>query len=62
MSRHNVEYSWEFFANPPCSPPRDVLVIASLPYVVVSHNLRQCAIALSQLENVLLRVLEPLTS
>ena len=41
---------------------RDVLAITDLPYMVVSHDLGQCAIALSQLENALPRVLEPLTS
>ena len=41
---------------------RDVLAITDLPYMVVSHDLGQCAIALSQLENTLPRVLEPLTS
>ena len=40
----------------------DVSAITDLPYMVVSHDLGQCAIALSQLENVLLRVLESLTS
>ena len=40
---------------------RDVSVIADLPYMVVSHDSGQWHIALSQLENALLRVLEPLT-
>ena len=40
----------------------DVSAITNLPYMVVSHDLGQCAIPLSQLENMLLRVLEPLTS
>ena len=30
---------------------RDVSAITDLPYMVVSHDLGQCAIALSQLEN-----------
>ena len=41
---------------------RDVSAITDIPYMVVSHDLEQCAIALSQLENALPRVLEPLTS
>ena len=36
---------------------RDVSAITDLPYMVVSHDLGQCAIALSHLG-----VLEPLTS
>ena len=32
---------------------RDVLAITNLPYMVVSHDLGQCAFALSQLENAL---------
>ena len=39
---------------------RDVSAITDLPYMVVSHDLGQCAIALSQLENALPHVLEPL--
>ena len=50
---------------PPLALPHydthDVLVVTGLPYMVVSHDLRQCAITLSQLENALLHVLKPLT-
>ena len=41
---------------------RDVSAITDLPYMVVSHDLGQCVIALSQLENTLPCILEPLTS
>ena len=41
---------------------RDASVIADLPYMVVSHDSGQWHIALSQLENALPCVLEPLTS
>ena len=41
---------------------RDVSAITDLPYMVLSHDLGQWHIALSQLENVLPRVIEPLTS